>query len=222
MAQPAEMPADLHAAIEGFCEKDPEDLQLVDVLKVTEILACSLRDVFSHEDTPIYSSAIMMASYLRQAQDRLKNIRPTTLRDQHLPSAQEELDAIVAQTEAATTQIMELAEAMLAIEPEAEAYHESINDHIMQIFEACAFQDITGQRAARVSDTLQATSAQIDKVVGVLGASHDETVGPAGISEKDQWREDNLLHGPQNEDDAISQDDVDDVINQDDIDSLFD
>ena len=222
MAMPQDMPADLHAAIRSFCDKDPKNLQLLDVLKVTEVLALSLRDLFSHEDTPIYSSAVMMAAYLRQAQDRLRNVRPGSLRDEHLPNAHDDLKAIVSHTEEATGQIMEMAETMLAMDPGDANYHESINDCVMQIFEACSFQDITGQRVSRVTESIAATSEQVEALSEVLGEGHDATVGPEEASERDEWREENILHGPQDEADAVSQDAVDDLFDQDDIDALFD
>ena len=92
----------------------------------------------------------------------------------------------------------------------------------MQIFEACAFQDITGQRASKVAGTIDATSDHVEEVVEVLGATHDEALEPAEETEEEKRRRENLLHGPQGEEEAISQDEVDDVISQDDIDSLFD
>lgn len=222
MALPAEMPADLHKAITGFCEKDPGDLQLIDVLGVTEVMALCLRDMFSAEDTPVFSSAVMMAAYVRDARERLKDVRPGALRDEHLPMAREELEAIVEHTEEATNTIMELAETMMELDPKEGTYAESINDSLMKIFEACAFQDITGQRASRVTDTINATADQISQVALVLGAKHDETVGDAEETEKEKHARENLLHGPQNGPEAISQDEVDEVIDQDDIDSLFD
>lgn len=222
MALPAEMPADLHAAIQSFCDKDPEALKLLDVLKVTEVLALSLRDLFSHSDTPIYSSAVMMAAYLRKAQERLHKVRPSDLREHHLPNAHDDLKAIVAHTEEATGRIMEVAEALLAMEPDDGNYFESVNDYVMQIFEACSFQDITGQRVSRVTESIDATREQVDALSDVLGTTHDESVTPAAQTERDKWREDNLLHGPQDQDEALDQGDVDEVISQDDIDSLFD
>lgn len=222
MALPTELPEDLHKAITFFCDKDPGDLQLNDVLGVTEVMALCLRDLFSTEDTPIFSSAVMMAAYVRDARERLKNVRAGSLRDEHLPVAREELEAIVAHTEEATNTIMELAETMMGLDPEESTYAETINDKLMQIFEACAFQDITGQRAGKVADTIQTTSNQISEVAAVLGSAHDETVGPGEETEEEARRRENLLHGPQSGNLAVTQDEVDEMINQDDIDSLFD
>lgn len=174
MALPAELPADLHKAITFFCDRDPEDLQLNDVLGVTEVMALCLRDLFATDDTPIFSSAVMLAAYVRGARERLKTVRPGSLRDEHLPLAREELEAIVAHTEEATNTIMELAETMMGLDPEESTYAETINDNLMQIFEACSFQDITGQRAGKVADTITATSDQISVVAAVLGSAHDE------------------------------------------------
>lgn len=222
MALPAELPADLHKAITFFCDKDPKELQLTDVLSVTEVMALCLRDLFASDDTPIFSSAVMMAAYVRDARERLMNVRPGALRDEHLPMAREELEAIVAHTEEATNTIMELAEGMMELNPEDSTYAETINDKVMQIFEACSFQDITGQRVGKVANTIDVTSEQIAEVAGVLGAKHDETVGPAEETEEEKHRRENLLHGPQSDELAVSQDEVDEMIDQDDIDSLFD
>ena len=222
MAMPAEMPADLHAAINDLCDTEPDDLQLLDVLKVTEVLAASLKDVFSHEDTPIYSSASSMAAYAQRAHTQLKEVYPAALAQEYLPKAQEDLKAIVSQTEVAADQILNVAESMLSLDPSDGTYADAINQSVMAILEACSFQDLTGQRASRIADSLDVTSGQIETLSEVFGAGHDEASGPLPLTGKDQWREDNLLHGPQNGNESISQESVDEAFSQDDIDSLFD
>ena len=66
-----------------------------------------------------------------------------------LPDASVELNAVVDATEQATNQIMESSEALTAL-PFADAQTTmQVNAHVTRIFEACSFQDITGQRIAK-------------------------------------------------------------------------
>ena len=61
MALPAEMPADLQKAITFFCEKDPEDLQLNDVLGVTEIMAlCSAHHAITTKESNKYEVGLIV------------------------------------------------------------------------------------------------------------------------------------------------------------------
>src|SRR5260370_32308684 len=73
--------------------------------------------------------------------------------------ASRELDAVVDSTERATQQILEAAEsideaantlsASLKREPD-QALTSDIRDHVVRIFEACNFHDVSGQRIAKV------------------------------------------------------------------------
>ena len=69
-----------------------------------------------------------------------------------------ELEAVVQTTEAAANQIMEAAEAisetMRGAIPDKAAFN-AISAKIDAIFEACAFQDLTGQRVRRAIEHLQ-------------------------------------------------------------------
>ena len=81
-------------------------------------------------------------------------MRPNDLKQEKIPRAGLELEAIVASTEKATGTIMDAAEEIMSADATSENYVESINDACMRIFEACSFQDITGQRITKVVSTL--------------------------------------------------------------------
>lgn len=91
-----------------------------------------------------------------------------------------ELEAVVQTTEAAANQIMEAAESINATvrrtlpDPSALA---AISSKIDAIFEACAFQDLTGQRVRRAIEHLH----QVDTTLagmGVLPAEPCEAAAP--------------------------------------------
>jgi chemotaxis protein CheZ len=69
-----------------------------------------------------------------------------------------ELEAVVQATEAAANQIMEAAEAIGDWVREGKndaASIQAVNDKVAVIFEACSFQDVTGQRIRRAIQHLQ-------------------------------------------------------------------
>lgn len=76
-----------------------------------------------------------------------------------------ELEAVVQATEQAANQIMEAAEAIgTCIEQSREnpAAIAAITDRLNTIFEACTFQDLTGQRIRRAIDHLQRVEEMLD------------------------------------------------------------
>ena len=90
-----------------------------------------------------------------------------------------ELEAVVEATERAANQIMEAAEAIgdwVASDARDPASVQAVAERINSIFEACTFQDLTGQRIRRAIEHLQ-------KVETMLGGLIQETEGegpPAG------------------------------------------
>lgn len=126
----------------------------------------------------------------------------------HIPSAADELDAIVAHTAAATDSILEVCEtldrAAAAAEGEAAA---SLQDATTRIYEACSFQDITGQRITKVVTTLKAIDGKIARIVGAFAA--DPAALPPPAATPPPPAEDALLHGPQLPASAMHQSDID-------------
>ena len=127
-------------------------------------------------------------------------------REVHLPRASEEIGAILTMTEAATNDIMLAAEDMMALDmSDPDFAAEQVNGACMRIFEACSFQDITGQRIANVLKTLQLVESKIEQLENAwAGASavEPEVVAPAPTDSA-------LLNGPALEGEGIEQDFVD-------------
>ncbi len=132
--------------------------------------------------------------------------RPSDITGKHIPGATDELDAIVEATSEATGTIMDCCDVILE---KAGAVGgddgDTISAEVMKIFEACSFQDVTGQRVSKVVKTFHDIEEKIDKLVSVLG------VKVSGLPEEEDIRSDDekLLNGPQLADQAISQDDID-------------
>jgi chemotaxis protein CheZ len=116
------------------------------------------------------------------------------------------LEAIVASTEEATGTIMDAA---------AENYVEAINEACMRIFEACSFQDITGQRITKVVNTLTYIEERLHGLQDAWGPDIEDADGAAPEPGKDDdARPDkDLLSGPALDGEGILQDQVDDLLN---------
>ncbi len=123
----------------------------------------------------------------------------------HIPSATDELDAIVTHTATATDSILECCEtleAMMARLAPAEA--RLVQDSVTRIYEACSFQDITGQRISKVVATLQAIEQRVTHMIEVFKPGM-----PAQAAVMHPGPVHGLLNGPQLPDAAMAQSDID-------------
>ncbi len=135
--------------------------------------------------------------------------RPSDITSKHIPGAADELGAIVESTSEATSTIMDCCDIIQENASKVGGDEgDAISAQVMNIFEACSFQDITGQRVSKVVKTFNDIEEKIDKLVSVLG------VNASGDAEDDDKRvgDDKLLNGPQLVDQAISQDDIDKLL----------
>ncbi len=131
--------------------------------------------------------------------------RPSDITGKHIPGATDELSAIVEATSEATGNIMDCCDVILEKAGAVGGENgDEISAEVMKIFEACSFQDVTGQRVSKVVKTFNDIEEKIDRLVSVLG------VKVSGEPEEDNRSGDEkLLNGPQMADQAISQDDID-------------
>lgn len=141
------------------------------------------------------------------ARREMGKLHDPELREVHLPRASEEIGAILSMTESATNDIMLAAEDMMALDlSDPDFASEQVNAGCMRIFEACSFQDITGQRIANVLKTLQLVEAKIEQLeTAWAGASSVVPEAPAAAPHSDAA----LLNGPALEGEGIEQDFVD-------------
>lgn len=178
-----------------------------DVVALAEITAESMQAFFATIDRTIYRELREISDYILNMRTEIAHLRAGDLQSNRLPRAGEDLGAIVLATEEATNSIMEAAEAMMEAAGKDEAtLRNVVNDKVMAIFEACSFQDLTGQRIARVISTLEHIEERIGRFASAVKTDAD-AVEPESAREK-RARE-LLLHGPQDKSVAIDQTDVD-------------
>lgn len=134
-------------------------------------------------------------------------------RESRMARAADELGAAVDGMETATQKILKAAEIIddsaraLAASLQDEfkrGVAQDIQDHVVNIFEACNFQDLAGQRIGKVIATLGAIE---DQVTAMLARGNGHAAPMAATPARD----DNMLNGPKLDGDAghASQYDID-------------
>jgi len=175
----------------------------------------------------VFETLRMISADLQKARGEIRALRPNQLREDGLPSAGAELEAIVRDTEAATHAIMEAAEAILAHQPgdapaDVEAFRAMAAGQALAVMEACAFQDITGQRISKVVGVLRQIEDRVSRLADALGIED----GAPEESAEDRRRRELLLHGPALDGPETDQTIIDALFeassSQSDIDALFD
>ena len=134
-----------------------------------------------------------------------------------------ELGAVVGGTEEATQQILEAAElidqsasALMKVNSpdQQKLLSEEIQERVVSIFEACNFQDLTGQRIKKVMTTMKFIENHITVMMDIWGGV-DAIKAHAPPIVDTREGDDKLLNGPKLDDDPGH-------ASQDDIDALFD
>lgn len=184
---------------------------LVEVASVTEVLIATMQAYFRSIDTSIYREFRELSDYIAKARGEIASLRPSDLQRDRLPRAGKELEAIVRSTEEATNKIMAAAETIMAADPADGNFRTLVSDQCMEIFEACSFQDITGQRISKVVETLTYIEERVGRLKEALGTELQDQ--PA---EEDERRGDAaLLNGPALDGEGIAQDEVDKLMGDD-------
>lgn len=154
---------------------------------------------------------------IKQTKEEIVHLQDQGFDNSRITRVAGELDAIVSGTEQATNKILRSAEqideaarnlsAMLKSTYEKDLTQD-IQDQVTQIFEACNFQDMTGQRIAKVVSTLTMVEdhlARMMEIWNVIERFNAEAVQSASSNL------DGLLNGPKLEGDAghSTQDEID-------------
>tara|TARA_B100001939_G_scaffold287730_1_gene258367 strand:+ start:13069 stop:14106 length:1038 start_codon:yes stop_codon:yes gene_type:complete len=206
------LPDHIGPLVDRLRRGDHQPVSLPDVAALTEVLMRSLESYFRSIDLTLYQECQSLADYINDARAEIASLSPDHSDSAQIPRAGQELEAIVQQTENATHIIMESAEAIMSAETDdPEAFQATVHDAVMKIFEACSFQDITGQRISKVVRTLEYVENRIDRLINILGIQEEDLKKHAENTSPPEEEDENkaLLHGPALEGEGIDQTEVD-------------
>jgi chemotaxis protein CheZ len=208
----------LEELIGSLNKKRRDAVTFADVLSLAEITAQSLQVFFETMDTAVYREMREIAGYIEKMRNEIGALQADDIQQSRIPAAGQELSAIVQATESATHTIMNCAEALMGADrSDPAAFANLVQEKVIVIFEACSFQDITGQRIAKVIETLQHIERRVSRFASAVSARVDMSLADQDYaSEEERARAERkqrlLLHGPQSAAQAIKQSDVDALI----------
>jgi chemotaxis protein CheZ len=179
---------------------------------VAEVVRAVLTTI-SHELSAKESSLLREVEELGQmianTKSEIAALRVDDITDHDIPFATDELDAIVEHTAHATDAILESCEMLdeVAATVTGEAATKLLAAQT-KIYEACSFQDITGQRITKVVTTLKVIEEKVAHIIATFGASTEGHGRAATAISSDA----DLLNGPQLPAHAMDQSDIDKLL----------
>jgi hypothetical protein len=154
---------------------------------------------------------IEMANAIARTKAEIAAIKPEGNPDR-FAAAREELDSVVQETEAATSDILACAERIQELawtmreQGLAPDLCDAIDARATEIYTACSFQDLTGQRTRKVIGVLRYLEGRINAMIELWGLGG---AAPNMAAAERPMAEVTLLHGPAMRGKGLGQADVD-------------
>lgn len=155
-----------------------------------------------------------LARYIARARREIRAIGADAIAHAYIPTASDELGAIAQHLEDATGSILEACEAIearldaISVDP-ADSRAE-IRSQVTRIFEACNFQDLTGQRISKIVETLQEIENRTQALLAIVRGGTGKSAKPRIAATTPKKTGDAaLLNGPALRGEGVSQSDID-------------
>lgn len=154
--------------------------------------------------------------YINRVKQEVAAIEHPLNEDDQFDNMGEQLEAVVQATSAATNTIMEVVEKNAELldrlrenisDPAQSALLDQITANSNDVFEACSFQDITGQRIHKVARSVTYVEARVNSLVDIMGKKEMTKIKVEDDHVKSEDEE--LMNGPQLNGQGLSQDDID-------------
>jgi chemotaxis protein CheZ len=195
-------------ALRAFVEPKEETQRLLDTYQ-TQI----------NEMQKLKNELVIIHAAIARTKQEIATLHATGFHGEQASRMTHELDAVVTGTEQATQTILNMVEdidqfATTMIDGSAAqdnvALGKAIQDRVVRVFEACNFQDITGQRISKVVNTWKFIEGHIGAMMEIWGGIDAfKDFMPEAPAEREG--DDALLNGPKLDNDGghASQDDID-------------
>jgi chemotaxis protein CheZ len=197
--------------------------ELKNFLDPAQRLASDVMDAYRKEIGEVYqlrAELDAMKDAITSTKQEIASIHRSEFEGKGMRRVAGELDAVVGATEQATTSILSAVE---EIETNANMLRAAgaetgnndcvgaILDRVVVLYEACNFQDLTGQRIQKIVNVLKFVEERLDKMIGLWGgldAFKDLVDQDATAGGKDDK---SLLNGPKLDGDEghVAQNDID-------------
>ncbi|HEY6439173.1 MAG TPA: protein phosphatase CheZ [Acetobacteraceae bacterium] len=179
------------------------------VAEVVRVVLSTLSGDLSAQETSLLAEVEALGHTIARAKVEIAALRVDDITDNHIPFATDELDAIVEHTATATNAILSSCETLDEVARSVTGEPATrLQDATTRIYEACSFQDITGQRINKVVGTLKTIEAKVVQIVATFGNGDRETLDEFAGAATDAA----LLNGPQHPAVAMDQSDIDKLL----------
>jgi chemotaxis protein CheZ len=197
---------DLAHHLDSLRKKSGDMVKVEEVGDVVRSLLATLSGDVAVSDLKLYQEVEALATYIHNAKVEIAALRSQDIQQQYIASATDELDAIVGATEKATNTILDCAEKLEELTGELAAeWGPRLTEITTLIYEACNFQDITGQRITKVVRALKHIEERIDALVLAFGPEVKDALQARARSGVTPNTDEDLLNGPQLPDKAHDQ-----------------
>lgn len=198
-----------------------------DILEVVESVIASISGDHASLNHRLHADIEALANYINTAKAEISEIKADRINSEFLPEASDQLIAIVGTTEQATNDIFEAVELIEELtEKMTPETAERVSEAVTRVYEACSFQDITGQRVSKVVTALQNVETKVHALLLAFGEESGaegreaapgtpdtpgtpETSGTSVEGTSPAPSDEDLMNGPQMPGEANSQDDID-------------
>lgn len=184
----------------------------IDPGMLTEVIRAvltTISDDLTAKEASLLREVEELGRTIAVAKSEIAALRVDDITDHDIPFATDELDAIVEHTAHATNAILESCELLDEVSGTISGDPATkLQAAVTSIYEACSFQDITGQRITKVVTTLKAIEAKVAHIIGTFGSPGEAVARAAAPIASDA----DLLNGPQLPAHAMDQSDIDKLL----------
>jgi chemotaxis protein CheZ len=176
------------------------------VADVVRAVIAAVQGEIAPVESALLAEVEALGRTIANAKVEIAALQVDDITDAQIPFATDELDAIVAHTAAATNAILESCETLDRVGDSlsGEAAGQ-LQDATTHIYEACSFQDITGQRITKVVNALKVIESKVAQIVSAFGQPGEDSGSLASLGGGGAA----LLNGPQLPAAAMGQSEID-------------
>jgi chemotaxis protein CheZ len=192
--------------------KSPDRGDLADML---DGLLATVGGTLTPSERAVYGNLVDVARDIQRTRAEIAALRPDEMKDSFLPTAADELDGVIEATADATNAIMDATESIEDVIGGVDGeVGRRLANATTRIYEACGFQDITGQRITKVVGALKQIETRVDGMMATVGdeiqklKAAERAAPQKSISITDE----SLLNGPQRVGVAATQAEIDSLL----------
>lgn len=187
-------------------DQNPEQIERA----VREVLGSLSGDLTSTEIS-LLGELEALGREVARAKSEIAALKVEDINARHIPTATDELDAVVEHTATATNEILDVCEGLEKLQSQLTSQHaDALGVAVTRIYEACSFQDITGQRITKVVSALKVIEQRVADVTRRFGNTTEHLPQPEPSAPAAPVTEGRALaNGPQLPTAASSQADID-------------